>query len=347
MAGEKSAGSGSGSGSASAIRRAWVVMGVAGCGKSTVAPRLCAALAEPDAVFIEGDDHHPAGNVAKMSRGEPLTDEDRKPWLDDLAMKMREAAAAGCSTTTSNVVVACSALKRTHRARLVEGATTTTTAIGTTTGGDAAKTTAAAAAAAATGRLPPPPPLEEVYFLHLDVSRRALEERLEERARRGDHFFAPSLLQSQLDTLEVEVQKSADEDDEVARVVRIAADGLDVEQVVAAATEAARGLIVASSSSSARVAPPRLDPSTLEADVGRFLDEWWEGLRAVGLHVAIEGCEIDHVCWRCSTEEEYDAAILALTAAGHAVAGSSVIGGAARACLFTSPHTMRDTSEVK
>ena len=306
----------------SVARRAWVVMGVAGCGKSTVAPRLCAALASDAALFgeeeeedvslqhkcavvtfIEGDEHHPPGNVAKMSRGVPLTDEDRRPWLNSLAAKMREA----CSTSaTANVVLACSALKRKHRATLTEGAST----------GDV--------------------PLSEVHFLHLDVSRRVLEERLEARALRGEHFFAPSLLQSQLDDLDV--------DDDDHDVVRVAADG-DVERVVAAAIEAARGRLrlslslrrpklmtvkkMSSSSSSSRPTRLDLDPSTLETTIGRFLDDWWTRLERLELHeeVAVAGRVIDHVCWRCSTQEEYDDALRALTTAGHSVAGSSVIGG--------------------
>jgi gluconokinase len=108
-------------------------MGVAGCGNSTVAPGLCAALGALAAlgddhhnrvlppVCIEGDDHHPAANIAKMSRGEPLTDADRQPWLESLAMKMRQATAlAGTveGTRGRDVVLACSALKRAHRATL-------------------------------------------------------------------------------------------------------------------------------------------------------------------------------------------------------------------------------------
>lgn len=81
-----------------------VVMGVSGTGKSTVGRALADELGLP---FVEGDDLHPAANVAKMSAGVPLTDEDRAPWLDVIATHLADP-----------VVVACSALKRAYRDRL-------------------------------------------------------------------------------------------------------------------------------------------------------------------------------------------------------------------------------------
>jgi gluconokinase len=85
----------------------WVVMGVSGCGKSTVG----AALAAHDKVaFIEGDEFHPAANVAKMSAGVPLTDDDRAGWLQALAGQIGAARAQG-----AGIVVSCSALKRRYR----------------------------------------------------------------------------------------------------------------------------------------------------------------------------------------------------------------------------------------
>ncbi|ANH40164.1 Thermoresistant gluconokinase [Nocardioides dokdonensis FR1436] len=87
-------------------------MGVSATGKSSVARRL-AELHECD--FIEGDDLHPRANVAKMEAGDPLTDEDRWPWLARVAQTMREQADAGRSS-----VVTCSALKRAYRDRLRE-----------------------------------------------------------------------------------------------------------------------------------------------------------------------------------------------------------------------------------
>lgn len=84
-----------------------VVMGVAGVGKTTVAERL---VAELELVFAEGDDYHPPANVEKMSSGEALTDEDRWPWLEELAGWTRERGAAGQST-----VLTCSALRKVYR----------------------------------------------------------------------------------------------------------------------------------------------------------------------------------------------------------------------------------------
>jgi gluconokinase len=84
-----------------------VVMGVSGSGKTTIASRLAARL---QFMFADGDDFHPATNVAKMARGEPLTDADREPWLRSLAEWTLGQRRAGRST-----VLACSALKRRYR----------------------------------------------------------------------------------------------------------------------------------------------------------------------------------------------------------------------------------------
>lgn len=88
-----------------------VVMGVSGCGKSTVATLLAARLGVP---YVDADDLHPATNVARMSAGIPLTDDDRAPWLDTVA--------ATIAAAPDGVVVACSALRRTYRDRLRAGA---------------------------------------------------------------------------------------------------------------------------------------------------------------------------------------------------------------------------------
>ena len=87
-----------------------VVMGVAGTGKSTVARLLSERLGWE---VTEGDDLHPPSNVAKMSAGTPLTDEDRWPWLDAIAAWMRKKAERG-----EPGIVTCSALKRSYRDRL-------------------------------------------------------------------------------------------------------------------------------------------------------------------------------------------------------------------------------------
>ena len=90
--------------------RAIVVMGVSGCGKTSVAEGLAASLG---AAFIEGDSLHPAANVDKMSHGIALTDEDRWPWLDTVGRAMADVLAGNGS-----VVVSCSALKKAYRDRL-------------------------------------------------------------------------------------------------------------------------------------------------------------------------------------------------------------------------------------
>ncbi|MEP6840850.1 MAG: gluconokinase [Bradyrhizobium sp.] len=88
-------------------------MGVSGSGKSTVAEHLAARLGWR---YVDGDLFHPAGNVAKMSAGHPLTDEDRWPWLRAIAAEIDRLSTAG-----NRAVVACSALKRAYRDILVHG----------------------------------------------------------------------------------------------------------------------------------------------------------------------------------------------------------------------------------
>ena len=128
----------------------YVVMGVSGCGKS----RIGAAFAQAKGLrFVDGDDLHPAANIAKMRRGAPLTDADRAPWL----------AQVGAVLARDGTVVACSALKRAYRDQIRQ-----------------------AAAASVT-------------FLYLRGSRAVLLARMQ--ARPG-HFMPPSLLDSQLATLE-------------------------------------------------------------------------------------------------------------------------------------------------
>jgi gluconokinase len=91
---------------ASISARAIVVMGVAGCGKTSVGQALAHAL---DWSFIEGDAHHAPASIVKMQAGQPLTDEDRWGWLERLGQMLAEQ---------SPVVLSCSALKRAYRDRL-------------------------------------------------------------------------------------------------------------------------------------------------------------------------------------------------------------------------------------
>ena len=91
-----------------------VVMGVSGCGKSTVAEALARKL---NGHFVDGDDFHPPSNVDRMSKGIPLSDTDRMPWLEAINHYMRQTEPNG----TINVV-ACSALKRIYRDTLADSA---------------------------------------------------------------------------------------------------------------------------------------------------------------------------------------------------------------------------------
>ncbi len=89
------------------MSRVYVIMGVSGCGKSTVGQALAAALGAP---FYDGDDFHPPENVAKMASGSPLDDTDRAPWLASLGRSLADHLA-----NDETAVMACSALKRSYR----------------------------------------------------------------------------------------------------------------------------------------------------------------------------------------------------------------------------------------
>jgi gluconokinase len=86
----------------------YVVMGVAGSGKSSIGAALARTLG---GTYVDGDDLHPADNIAKMSRGAPLQDADRWPWLDRVGARLGEASEAP-------LLVGCSALKRIYRDRI-------------------------------------------------------------------------------------------------------------------------------------------------------------------------------------------------------------------------------------
>ncbi|MUK00963.1 AAA family ATPase [Vibrio cholerae] len=89
-----------------------VVMGISGSGKTTIATQLAERLGW---VYAEADEFHPAENIAKMTSGTPLTDEDRWPWLESMRNWMTAQAQSGRST-----VVTCSALRRSYRDVLAE-----------------------------------------------------------------------------------------------------------------------------------------------------------------------------------------------------------------------------------
>ena len=91
------------------MHAAIMVMGVSGCGKSTVGAALAEALG---GVFLDGDDYHPQANVDHMAAGQPLTDAMRWPWLDRLANAVQGARAQ------ATTVFACSALRKSYRNHL-------------------------------------------------------------------------------------------------------------------------------------------------------------------------------------------------------------------------------------
>ena len=135
-------------------RGIYVVMGVAGCGKTTVGRALAAALGVE---FVEGDDYHPPANVRRMAAGIALTDADRAGWLSAIAARLRTGRADG-----KGLVVSCSALKRAYRDVLRAA-------------------------------------VPDLRFVFLDGPATMIAERM--ASRRG-HYMPPSLLGSQLATLE-------------------------------------------------------------------------------------------------------------------------------------------------
>ena len=94
---------------ASDTPRVFYVMGVSGCGKSTIGQRLAQTL---DLPFYDGDDFHPDSNVQKMAEGIPLDDCDRQPWLERLNHLAIESP--------RGAVIACSALKQVYRQTLAK-----------------------------------------------------------------------------------------------------------------------------------------------------------------------------------------------------------------------------------
>ncbi|MGW2091367.1 gluconokinase [Promicromonospora sukumoe] len=149
--------------------RAFVVMGVAGSGKTTVAALLAGRLG---ASFAEGDDFHSPANVAKMAAGHPLDDDDRWPWLQGIRDWFAKELAEGRSA-----VVPCSALRRSYR-DLLE------------TAGNGSAGTGSADGAGTIGT---------VQFVHLTGSYELLRTRIQGRA---GHFMKPEMLDSQLAALE-------------------------------------------------------------------------------------------------------------------------------------------------
>lgn len=97
---------------------ALIVMGVSGCGKSSVAQALTERFLKVglSAKMLEGDEFHPSANIEKMRSGQALNDQDREPWLTRLNLEIRAALSEG-----QFAILACSALKKKYRDRLAQG----------------------------------------------------------------------------------------------------------------------------------------------------------------------------------------------------------------------------------
>lgn len=91
--------------------RLFILMGVAGCGKTSIGEDLAARL---NGIYIDGDDHHPKSNIEKMASGQPLSDTDRWPWLKQVAQSM--------SAQNGLVFAGCSSLKKSYRSFLIQSA---------------------------------------------------------------------------------------------------------------------------------------------------------------------------------------------------------------------------------
>jgi gluconokinase len=160
-----------------------LVMGVTGSGKSTVAVELAQRLGW---AFLDADWLHSPENIAKMSSGIALSDEDRWPWLTDVGQRLHDEVSTG-----RGVVVACSALKRSYRDLLRDY-------------------------------------VQDLFVVFLDGTASVLQARID--ARSGS-FMAPSLLGSQLATLEPLF------DDEAGMRVPIEQSSVEVVQVIVARLE--------------------------------------------------------------------------------------------------------------
>ncbi|XP_061586007.1 probable gluconokinase [Cololabis saira] len=150
----------------------YIIMGVSGSGKSSLGTFLSEKLGWP---LHEGDNFHPQKNIEKMTRGEPLTDQDRLPWL----LKLHEVIdRERCSD--SDALVVCSALKLQYRRILLFGST-------------------AQAPSSSYQQDISPLSLPDVFFLYLDGDYDLIQTRMV--ARKG-HYMKPDLLRSQFDALE-------------------------------------------------------------------------------------------------------------------------------------------------
>ncbi|XP_074591287.1 gluconokinase isoform X1 [Curcuma longa] len=148
---------------------AFVIMGVSGTGKSTIAEMLAKTL---NCSFLEADDFHSKANKEKMRNGIPLTDEDRFPWLECLQDAMRIIMISG-----KNIVLTCSALQKKYREILRSS--------------DPDYKAGQYSSC-------------RVRFICLDAPVEVIADRIRSRSKEGKHFMPVSLLQSQLDLLQID-----------------------------------------------------------------------------------------------------------------------------------------------
>lgn len=153
-----------------------VLMGVSGCGKSTIGSMLAKVV--DCSSFIDADDFHTQANKEKMQQGIPITHEDRMPWLQLLRNVLRESLLSG-----KTVILACSSLKKEYREILRSADPNYQPAGGTTTNAYATCM---------------------VKFIFLDAGAQVIAARLQNRAAQGTHFVPPTLLQSQFDLLQID-----------------------------------------------------------------------------------------------------------------------------------------------
>lgn len=131
-----------------------IIMGVCGSGKTTIGKLLSSKMNIP---FYDGDDFHPQANIYKLKNNVPLKDKDRKPWLENLAILIKEWS------QSSGAILACSALKESYRKMLSKDT-------------------------------------DQIDWIYLSGNYDTIKNRLEQRKK---HFMKSTMLQSQLETLEV------------------------------------------------------------------------------------------------------------------------------------------------
>ncbi|CAG8584394.1 3053_t:CDS:2 [Ambispora gerdemannii] len=165
----------------------FIVMGPSASGKTSIGTLLAQKLGFP---FLDGDDLQPKSNIEKMSSGQPLTDDERFPWLQVVLDTFTQWITPNTTTTMKintdssslaspkGIIVACSALKRSYRDFLRNNV--------------------------------PPNSRAQVWFVYLKTSRQELEKRV--RERKG-HFMKAGMLQSQLAILEPPIINSSSPND--------------------------------------------------------------------------------------------------------------------------------------